>query len=128
MKGEAMVQLARYVIGLSWVYHGIFPKLLQVASLELAMTSSLGFPPEQTLWLIKAGGLAEVIFGVLFICCYRMRWAQLASIAGLVGLLLFAAVMTPFVLLEAFNPVTTNVPLIVLGVYLLRQQVVAGSQ
>ncbi|WP_369408124.1 hypothetical protein [Rheinheimera maricola] len=37
-------------------------------------------------------------------------------------MLIFAAIMTPFILLEAFNPITTNVPLIVLGYYLFKQQ------
>lgn len=117
-----MVQLARYVIGLTWIYHGIFPKLLQIAPLEQAMTGSLGFSDEVTYLLVKAAGTAEVIFGLVFICCYRLKVIQLLNIIGLTGLLLFAAIMTPFVLLEAFNPVTTNVPLIVLGYYLLKQQ------
>ena len=117
-----MVQLARYVIGLTWIYHGIFPKLLQIAPLEQAMTGSLGFSDEITYLLVKTAGVAEVIFGLVFIFCYRLKVVQLLNIIGLTGLLLFAAIMTPFVLLEAFNPITTNVPLIVLGYYLLKQQ------
>lgn len=117
-----MVQLARYVIGLTWIYHGIFPKLLQIAPLEQAMTGSLGFSDDITFYLVKTAGVAEVIFGVVFICCYRLKRVLLLNIIGLTGLLLFAAIMTPFVLLEAFNPITTNVPLIVLGYYLLKQQ------
>lgn len=117
-----MVQLARYVIGLTWIYHGIFPKLLQIAPLEQAMTGSLGFSDEITYYLVKTAGVAEVIFGLVFICCYRLRIVQLLNIIGLTGLLMFAAIMTPFILLEAFNPITTNVPLIVLGYYLLQQQ------
>lgn len=117
-----MVQLARYVIGLTWIYHGIFPKLLQIAPLEQAMTGSLGFSDEITCYLVKTAGVAEVIFGLVFICCYRLRMVQLLNIIGLTGLLFFAAIMMPFILLEAFNPITTNVPLIVLGYYLLQQQ------
>ena len=113
-----MVQLARYVIGLTWIYHGIFPKLLQIAPLEQAMTGSLGFSDDITFYLVKTAGVAEVIFGVVFICCYRLKLLLLLNIIGLTGLLFFAAIMTPFILLEAFNPITTNVPLIVLGYYL----------
>jgi len=116
-----MVQLARYVIGLTWIYHGIFPKLLQIAPLELAMTGSLGFSEEITYLLVKVAGISELIFGLVFICCYRLKVVQLLNIIGLTGLLLFAAIMTPFILLEAFNPVTTNVPLIVLGCFLYRR-------
>lgn len=116
-----MVQIARYVIGLTWIYHGIFPKLLQIAPLEQAMTGSLGFSDDITYYLVKTAGVAEVIFGLVFICCYRLRMVQLLNLIGLVGLLIFAAIMTPFILLEAFNPITTNVPLIVLGYYMVRQ-------
>lgn len=86
------------------------------------MTGSLGFSDDITYLLVKTAGIAEVIFGLIFICCYRLKVVQLLNIIGLIGLLLFAAIMTPFVLLEAFNPVTTNVPLIVLSYYLLKQQ------
>ncbi|WP_310207855.1 DoxX-like family protein [Rheinheimera pacifica] len=116
-----MIQLARYVIGLTWIYHGIFPKLLQIAPLEQVMTGSLGFSDDITYLLVKTAGIAEVIFGLVFICCYRLKPLLLLNIIGLTGLLLFASIMTPFVLLEAFNPITTNMPLIVLGYYLLKQ-------
>lgn len=116
-----IVQLARYVIGLTWIYHGIFPKLLQIAPLEQAMTGSLGFSVEITYLLVKTAGVAELIFGLVFICYYRQKTVLVLNIIGLTGLLLFAAIMTPFVLLEAFNPITTNVPLIVLGYYLLKE-------
>ena len=116
-----MVQLTRYVIGLTWIYHGIFPKLLQIAPLEQTMTSSLGFSDEITYLLVKTAGVAEVIFGLIFICCYQFKVVQLLNIIGLASLLLFAATMTPFVLLEAFNPITTNIPLIVLGYYLYKE-------
>ncbi|MCB5211950.1 DoxX-like family protein [Rheinheimera aquimaris] len=116
-----MVQLTRYVIGLTWIYHGIFPKLLQIAPLEQTMTSSLGFSDEITYLLVKTAGVAEVIFGLIFICCYQFKVVQLLNIIGLVSLLLFAATMTPFILLEAFNPITTNIPLIVLGYYLYKE-------
>ena len=115
------IQLARYVIGLTWIYHGLFPKLLQIAPLEQAMTGSLGFSEELTYLLIKSAGVGEVIFGLVFIWLYRVKVVQLLNLAGLAGLLVFAAVMTPHILLEAFNPVTTNIPLMVLGYFLLQQ-------
>ena len=115
------IQLARYVIGLTWIYHGLFPKLLQIAPLEQVITGNLGFSEEITYLLIKGAGVGEVIFGVVFIWLYRIKVVQLLNLAGLTGLLAFAAIMTPHILLEAFNPVTTNIPLMVLG-YLLLQQ------
>lgn len=115
------IQLARYIIGLTWIYHGLFPKLLQIAPLERAMTGSLGLSDELTYLMIKAAGIGEIIFGVIFIWCYQSKLVQWLNLAALAGLLFFAAVMTPFILLEAFNPVTTNLPLMVLGYTLLQQ-------
>ena len=85
------------------------------------MTGSLGFSEEITYLLIKSAGVGEILFGLIFIWFYKSKVVQLLNLAGLTGLLVFAAVMTPDILLEAFNPVTTNIPLMVLG-YLLLQQ------
>lgn len=115
------IQLARYVIGLTWIYHGLFPKLLQIAPLEQAMTGSLGFSEELTYLLIKAAGVGEIIFGIIFIWLYKSKLVQCLNLVGLGSLLCFAALMTPHILLEAFNPVTTNMPLMVLGYTLLQQ-------
>lgn len=115
-----MIQCARFIVGLAWIYHGLFPKLLQVAPLELAMAGSLGLSDELTYMLIKSAGVGEIIFGVVFILLYQVRWVQILNLLGLIGLLVFSSVMTPYLLMEAFNPVTTNIPLIFLG-YLLLQ-------
>ena len=114
------IQLARYVIGLTWIYHGLFPKLLNIAPLEQAMTSSLGFSDEITYFLIKSAGVGEIVFGMVFILFYRVKAIQILNLAGLIGLLIFAAVLTPYILMEAFNPVTTNIPLILIGYILLQ--------
>lgn len=116
------IQLARYVIGLTWIYHGLFPKLLNIAPLEQAMTSSLGFSDEITYFLIKSAGVGEIVFGIVFILFYRVKAIQILNLAGLIGLLIFAAVLTPYILMEAFNPVTTNIPLILIGYILLQHK------
>ena len=115
------IQLARYVIGLTWIYHGLIPKLLRIAPLEQAMSENFGFSDEHTYLLIKAAGIGEILFGIIFIWLYRIKTVLWLNLMALAGLLVFAAVMTPYILLEAFNPVTTNIPLIALG-YLLLQQ------
>ncbi|CAM3038275.1 DoxX-like family protein [Vibrio neptunius] len=123
-----IIQSARYVIGLTWIYHGLFPKLLQVAPLEQTMTGSLGFSDEHTYMLIKAAGVGEVIFGLAFILFYRITFIQVLNLVGLIGLLVFASVVAPFSLMAAFNPVTTNVPLILLGCALLQHTVTVSEK
>jgi hypothetical protein len=122
------IQMARYVIGLTWIYHGLFPKLLRIAPLEWAMTASLGFSEDITYLLSKAAGVAEILFGLVFIGFYKLKTVQLVNLFSLFSLLVFTAVMTPFILVEAFNPVTTNIPLMVLGYYLYRQNPGSSKQ
>ena len=112
-------QIARFIVGLSWVYHGVFPKLLQIDPLEKAMTASLGFSNDISYFITKFAGIGELIFGLVFILFYQSRLIVLLNIAGLAGLLLFVAILQPQLLGGAFNPVTTNIPLIGLSLILL---------
>lgn len=90
------------------------------------MTAALGFSGEITYLLIKSAAVGEILFGVIFIWLYRSRLVLLLNLTALTGLLVFATVMIPSILLDAFNPVTTNVPLLVLG-YMLLQQTGSGQ-
>lgn len=112
-------QIARFVIAFGWIYHGIAPKLLHVAPLELQMTAGFGFSEEISYWITKMAGIGEVIFGVLFFIFYRSRLLNYLNISALLGLLGFCAFVAPNVLIEAFNPVTTNLPMIGLSLILL---------
>ena len=112
-------QIARFIIGLSWLYHGIFPKLMHVAPLEKAMTGSLGFSEEISYLITKFAGVSEVIFGLVFIVLYKNPIVVWLNIIGLTGLLCFVAILQPQLLVGAFNPVTTNIPLIGLSFILL---------
>ncbi|MEH6448120.1 MAG: DoxX-like family protein [Oleispira sp.] len=114
-----LIQVARYIIGFSWLYHGIFPKLIHIAPLEKALTASLGFSDDVSYLITKSAGLGEIIFGTLFIIFYRNKNVVLLNILALSGLLVFVAVLQPQLLIEAFNPVTTNIPLIGLSLILL---------
>ena len=113
------IQIARFIISFSWLYHGIFPKLVHIAPLEKLMTSSLGLSGELSYLLTKSAGVGEVIFGVLFFIFYRNKVMVILNIIGLTGLLAFVAVLQPQLLVEAFNPVTTNITLIGFSLILL---------
>lgn len=106
------IQIARFIISFSWLYHGIFPKLVHIAPLEKLLTASLGISNELYYLVTKSARVAEVIFGVLFFVYYRSKVIVLVNIIVLTGLLCFVALMQPHVLIEAFNPVTTNITLI----------------
>lgn len=115
------IQLARFVLGFSWIYHGLFPKLLFLAPLELEMSGSIGLSESNTLLLIRFAGISEIIFGVLLFLFYRKVMLIYLNILGLLALLVFVLAMTPHLMVEAFNPVTTNLPLLVLSLVLLNE-------
>lgn len=113
------LQLCRFILGLSWIYHGLVPKLLTVAPIESAMTGSLGLSSELSFVVTKVAGIVEVIFGLLLLIYYKSRLLLRISMLALLGLCLFVAVQVPSLLFEAFNPVTTNFALIGLSYVLL---------
>jgi len=115
------IQIARFIISFSWLYHGIFPKLVHIAPLEKLMTASIGLSNELSYLVTKFAGVGEVIFGIVFFILYRNKTIVLLNIAGLTGLLFFVAFMQPHILIEAFNPVTTNIGLIGFSFILLNK-------
>lgn len=121
-------QLARYMISFSWLYHGFFPKLFHVAPLEKIMTANFGFAEDISLRITQTAGVAEILFGIVFFIFYQVRAVVLLNIMTLTGLLLFVAVLQPDLLIEAFNPVTTNLPLTALSIVLLQQQANSNNQ
>jgi len=114
------IQVARFVLGLSWIYHGLFPKLLTVAPLEKAITATAGFSEETSYLITKVAGVCEIVFGLIIIVYYQSKHVLMINIMALVGLCLYVAVVLPSLLFEAFNPVTTNAALIALSYVLLK--------
>nr|WP_275447105.1 DoxX-like family protein [Pseudoalteromonas sp. Of7M-16] len=121
-KGVAVssIQIARYVISFAWLYHGIFPKLVHVAPIEQLIMSSAGFPDDISTLITKIAGVGEVMFGVLFFVFYKYKVMNILNVIGLTLLLIAVAVLQPQLLIEAFNPVTTNIPLIAFSYLLLK--------
>ena len=122
MKHLNTIQIARFIISFSWFYHGLIPKLIHIAPLELTMTASFGFNPEISTLITRAAGIGEIIFAVLFFIFYRSILINILNIAALVGLMLFVAVLQPALLIEAFNPVTTNLAIIAFSLVLINEQ------
>ena len=120
MNDKNLVQLVRWVIALAWVFHGLVPKLIYVAPAEWYLSSQFGFSEPMTYWIISAAGIAEVCFGVLFFIMYRNKWVNYANIAGLMALIVMVALLDWRYLFGAFNPLTTNIPLLVLSLLLLK--------
>lgn len=91
------------------------------------MSGSIGLSQPNTLWLIRFAGISEIVFGVMLLVFYKHVMLLYLNIAGFIALLLFVMVMTPHLMVEAFNPVTTNLPLIALSLVLLQEAKKGGS-
>jgi len=122
MTDNQSVQVARTILGLSWIYQGLFPKLFTVAPLEQAMTATVGLSEPLSYSLTKTAGVLEVLMGLALLHYYRSSKLIIANIIILLALCGFVALQLPVLLVEAFNPVTTNIPLIGLSFILLRAQ------
>ncbi len=112
------VFISKIIVSLSWVFHGLVPKIIYIAPLEYEMTSSIGFSEDITLLLIKFAGISEIIFGLILLRFYKHKLVVGSSIVGLLFLIVAVGVLTPHLLFEAFNPITTNIPLIGLSLIL----------
>jgi uncharacterized membrane protein YphA (DoxX/SURF4 family) len=117
---NSSIQVARSILAFSWIYHGLFPKLLTIAPLEKALTATIGLSAEHSYFVTKAAGLAEILFGVMLFVLYKSKTIHLVNIAALFSLGIFVAINMPILLVEAFNPVTTNLALIGFSYLLLR--------
>ena len=114
------IQVARYILAFSWMYHGLFPKLITVAPIEKALTATIGLSDQASNLLTKTAGVSEIIFGLLILVFYQNQHLIKLNIFVLVSLCVFVAVQMPGLLIEAFNPVTTNLALTGLSYILLR--------
>jgi hypothetical protein len=85
------------------------------------ITASLGLSNELSYLVTKSAGVSEIIFGLLFFAFYRNKIIVLLNIIALTGLLGFVAIFQPQLLIEAFNPVTTNIALIGFSLIILME-------
>lgn len=63
------------------------------------------FAPEL---IARIGGVAEVLLGIALLTIRRQRWPLLVAAAVLLVLLLDVALLSPHLLIQAFNPLSTN--------------------
>ncbi|EZH81468.1 DoxX family protein [Ectopseudomonas composti] len=103
--------LARLALALVFIWHGLAPKILWLSPDEVAMIAAHGLPglplfaPEL---IARAGGIAEILLGIALLTVRRRRWPLLVAGAVLLVLLLDVVLLSPHLLIQAFNPLSTN--------------------
>lgn len=99
-----------------WMYQGLIPKILAKHPEEMAMVASaFSTSPAQTLSIVFGIGIAEVLFGLLWLF-YRKKKHLFALQLVIFPLLTIAAIgAVPETAVHPFNPVTFNVALLTLS-------------
>jgi uncharacterized membrane protein YphA (DoxX/SURF4 family) len=104
--------LARAVVALVWLWHGLVPKVIARDAAERLMLQQAGLPAGLTLPI----GLAEIIFGIAVLFAWRSRWPLAVTVAAMLLALLTVGLRSPQFVSAAFNPVTLNLCVIALCV------------
>ena len=113
--------LCRLSVAFVWLYHGLVPKLLGPHKDELAMNMSLGLSIEHAELLARVGGVSEILFSAAVFLFWTRRWPLVVSAGGMIVLLIFSLLAAPNLAMGAFNPVTTNLCVLVLSLVALKQ-------
>lgn len=103
--------LARLALALVFLWHGLAPKILWLSPDEVAMIAAHGLPQHQLFApesIARIGGIAEVLLGLALLTFRRRRWPLVLAGAALMILLLDVALLSPHLLIQAFNPLSTN--------------------
>ncbi|KJU80075.1 DoxX-like family protein [Pseudomonas chengduensis] len=103
--------LARLALALVFIWHGLAPKILWLSPDEVAMIAAHGLPDHPLFapqMIAAAGGIAEILLGVLLLTVRRQRWPLLVAGGVLLVLLLDVVLLSPHLLIQAFNPLSTN--------------------
>jgi len=100
-------RVSRLTLAFIFAYHGIVPKWIWFSATEAEMLAAHSLSEHAQL-VAQVGGLLELGIALLLVIFYRAKWPVYLAIASLGLLLLDVAFMTPHLLAEAFNPVTTN--------------------
>lgn len=112
--------LARLVLGFIFIYQGLIPKLIALDKTELYLNQlHLAFMVVPV-WLTsrlmaQLAGIGEILLGLAIVIFYRKNWPVWLAIIALIVLLLDFALLAPHLLMQAFNPMTTNVAALALA-------------
>ena len=99
--------ISRLSFGFLFIYHGLVPKILWLSPVETHLVSLSGLDiPANVVSLLS--GIGEVLLGSSILFFRKSIIPLYMAVVVLLLLLLFVGFVSPEYLVEAFNPVTTN--------------------
>ena len=99
---------ARLAVAGVFAYQGLVPKLLVHHADELRMLREAGCPAKVVFGVLSLVGLAELLFAVGLLLCWRRRWPAVITLGLMIVATLGVGLRSPGYLLAAFNPVSLN--------------------
>lgn len=113
--------VARIGLAIVFLYHGLVPKILFLSETEILMIKAHGaqLPIEK---IALAAGIMEIFIGLAILLFPRSAWPVRIALASLIVLLLDVAIFSPALLIQAFNPVSTNIGAIALCIIALNRR------
>ena len=115
---QRILKFSQSMIALLWIYQGLFPKLIFKVEDEQYIWQYMGLTSEYIFWIISLSGIAEIIFGFMFLL-FTQRYLHWLNIISLIGLFFFVLLIYPNRIYQAFNPVVMNLGLISLSIIAL---------
>lgn len=112
---QQILRFCQWIIAVLWMYQGLIPKLIFQVEGEQYVWQQLDVPTPYIVWMISLSGLAEIIFGSLFLFLTH-KYLHWLSIISLIGLFIFVLLIYPNQIYQAFNPVVMNIALASLSV------------
>ena len=100
--------ISRLSLGFLFIYHGLVPKILWLSSVEIHLASLSGLNISANI-ISPIAGIGEMILGCSILFFKKSIIAVYIAVIVLLLLLLFVSLVSPKYLIDAFNPVTTNV-------------------
>jgi uncharacterized membrane protein YphA (DoxX/SURF4 family) len=100
--------ISRVLLGFLFIYHGLVPKILWLSAAEVHLVDVSGIGISATV-MSPLAGIFEILLGCFIILLRKLDIVIYAAAGALLGLLVYVAVMSPRYLIDAFNPVTTNI-------------------
>ncbi len=115
--------VSRVLLGFLFFYHGLVPKILWLSPTEVNLVSESGIGISAN-FISPIAGIFEILLGGAILIFQKSNAAIYAAAASLILLLIYAGLISPGLLIEAFNPVTTNI----LGLGLCYIILITGSR
>ena len=91
---QRILKFSQSMIALLWIYQGLFPKLIFKVEDEQYIWQYMGLASEYIFWIISLSGIAEIIFGFMFLL-FTQRYLHWLNIISLIGLFFFRFIDLP---------------------------------